>query len=241
MLIGEPERRYVLLVDQEELTGETIHYYVGLTSRLDRVVIIATYARYHTEAYRRTGIGFLVQNMAQEKGVEYIIYQAANGIIFASRKPGPLLSIDSDPFLSAALEEDTVSSRIYELQDQSVLELVRPFATQQYPIGLFRVGLSLEGFYSISKGFDQRMALLAAVLFGFLLAVVLYVNSRRQGRELSRRYSQIKSLTDKLFDEMRTGVAAVNADGIIIFAQRCVRSDFWHPRLRRARVSGDCD
>lgn len=217
-LIAEPEKRYVLLVDQEELTGETIHYYVGLTSRLDRVVILATYARYHTEAYRRTGIGFLVQNMAKEKGVEYIIYQATDGIIFASRKPGPLLSIDSDPFLATALQADTVSSRIYAFQDQNVLELVRPFATQQYPIGLFRVGLSLEGFYSISRGFDQRMVLLAVVLFGFLLAVVLYVNSRRRGRELSRQYSQIKSLTDKLFDEMRTGVAAVNADGTVIFA-----------------------
>ena len=225
-LIEEPERRYVLLVDQEDLTGETIHYYVGLTSRLDRVVILATYARYHTEAYRRTGIGFLVQNMAKEKGVVYILYQAPDGVIFSSRRPGQLLSIESDPFLSDALQSDSVSSRLYDFQDQTVLELVRPFATQQYPIGLFRVGISLEGFYSISRGFDQRMVILAIVLFGFLLAVVLYLNSRRRGRELSRRYTQIKSLTDKLFDEMRTGVAAVNMAGTIIFANTAFNEIF---------------
>ncbi|MCB2201485.1 PAS domain-containing protein [bacterium] len=219
-LIAKPDVPFVLLIDQDQDGDDAVHYHLSLTNRLDRIIVIAASAHYHTLAMERTGIGYLVQQMAREQGVEYIIYHTREGIIFSSRSTGSLLAIESDPFLTDALQSDTVSSRVYDFQGKNVLELVRPFATEDYPIGLFRVGLSLDRFYAISRGFDQRMVLLAIALFALLVLALLYLNSRRRRHQITRAYSEMKSLTDKLLDEMRTGVAAVNPDGEISLANQ---------------------
>lgn len=217
-LAAQPDLRFVQLLDQDEQTGDVVQYYLQMSDNLRYVYVIAADARAYDEALEETGIGFLSQRMAREEGVEYIIYQVTDGIVFASRKPGPLLAIESDPFLTSALAGDTTVSRIFAFQGQDVLELVHPFATEEYPQGLFRVGISLRGFYQVARSFDVQMIVIAAVLFGLVVAVTLYLNSRRKRRELSREYQQIKSLTDTIFERMQTGVAVVDATGSIRLA-----------------------
>ncbi len=225
-LLADPESNYVLLLEEGETQGEAVHYYLELTDRQDIVIVLAIDAQYYSRAVTETGIGFLAQNMAREQGVEYIIYQATDGIIFASRKPGELLAIESDPFLKDALESDSIVSRELDFQGENVLELVRPFSTDMYPYGLFRVGLSLNGYYSVSRGFDQQIIIVSGTLFVLLLVVLLYLNMRRKRQALSRKYSDIKSLTDRIFTQMDTGVAAIDDDGTIRMANRAFEDAF---------------
>jgi len=217
-LIANPESNYILLLEEGEHPGEAIHYYLEITNKLDRVALIMADALYYLDALKQTQIGYLAQKMARERGVVYIIYQSTEGIIFSSRATGQLLSIESDQFLSEALEADSIMHRVYEFQDNNVLELVRPFATTEYPFGLLRVGLSLDGFYSVSRGFDRQMIALAGALFVLAVVALLYFNSRQKRKEITRQYTRIKSVTDKIFDEMRTGVAAIDSAGIITLA-----------------------
>lgn len=219
-LADDPESYYVLLFYQGGDVGQADHYYLRLANTLDRVFVVVADALYYAEGLSQTQIGYLVQSMAREAGVEYIIYQSTDGIIFASRATGQLLAIESDPFLAAALEGDTIVHRQYRFQDRDVLELVRPFATDEYPFGLFRIGLSLDGFYAVSRGFDRLMAVLAIAMFGLLLFGLLYFNSRQKRRQISRELRDIKSSTDVIFDQMRTGVAALSPDGTIVIANR---------------------
>jgi len=228
-LIVDPQAHFVLLLDENDSPGETTHYYLQLTNRLDYVVVLVSDALYYSEALRQTGIGYLAQNMAREKGVIYIIYQSKGGIIIASRKPGNLLAIESDPFLLGALESDTIQHRIFEFQEQNVLELVRPFATARYPFGLFRVGLSLEGYYAVSGGFDKQMVVMSGILFILMVVAILYLNSKRKRREISREYTRMKTLTDKIFEQMKTGVGAVDSEGIIRLANEAFERIFSLP------------
>ncbi len=225
-LIANPESNYVLLLEEGERPGESVQYHLEVPSTLDRVVLVMADALYYVDALQQTQIGYLAQNMARERGVVYIIYQSTEGIIFSSRATGPLLAIESDPFLSKALESDSMAHRVYEFQDLQVLELVRPFATGRYPFGLLRVGLSLDGFYSVSRGFDRQMTALAGALFILAVVALLYLNSRQKRQEITRRYTEIKSITDKIFDEMRTGVAAVDAAGRITLANAAFERTF---------------
>ncbi len=225
-LIANPESNYVLLLDQGEHPGEATHYYLEITNTLDRVVLIMADALYYQEALKQTQIGYLAQKMAREQGVEYIIYQSTEGIIFSSRATGQLLAIESEPFLSDALEADSIVHRVYEFQGKKVLELVRPFSTEEYPFGLLRVGLSLDGFYAVSRGFDRQMVALAGVLFVLAVVLLLYLNSRQKRKEIARQYTQMKSVTDKIFDEMRTGVAAVDGAGTITLANNAFAGIF---------------
>ncbi len=214
-LFENQETNYFLLLEQGDTPGDAVHYYLELTNDLEHVIALAIDAQYYISALSETQIGFLIQNMSREKGVEYILYQTNEGIIFASEKPGDILAIESDPFLQQALKQDTISNRIFEFQEKNVLELVRPFTIDNYPIGLFRVGLSLDGYYSVSRGFDFQMITVSVILFGLLLVVVLYLSGRVKRKELSRQYKQIKSITDKIFEEMRTGVAVIDNSGTI--------------------------
>ncbi|MEA3296644.1 MAG: hypothetical protein U9R56_02135, partial [candidate division Zixibacteria bacterium] len=177
-LLANPENRFALLLDEND--GPATHYYLEITNDLSHVILVVADALYYVESLRQTQIGYLAQNMTKESGVEYIIYQSTEGIIFASCKPGRLLAIQSDPFLTDALESDSIMHRLYTFRERDVLELVRPFSSEEYPFGVLRIGISLEGYYSISKGFDRLMISLAGVLFVLLLVLLLYLNSRRR-------------------------------------------------------------
>ncbi|MCK4574369.1 MAG: PAS domain S-box protein, partial [candidate division Zixibacteria bacterium] len=181
-------------------------------------------ALYYTEALEQTQVGYLAQKMAHEEGVEYIIYQTTEGIVFSSRRAGELLAIESDPFLADALESEHIASRRYNFHDQEVLELVRPFSTADYPFGLLRVGLSLENYQSIIRGYHYQMITLAVILFSLVLVVVMYSNSRRKRAEIARKYKRIKSISDTIFENMRTGVAALDAHGKIVLANDAFES-----------------
>ena len=213
-----PVNKSLLLLDEGDDPGEATHYYLEISNDFSRIVLVVNDAQYYLEALSQTQIGYLAMNLAKEKGIEYVIYQTAEGIVFASRKTGNLLAIESDPFLTAALEADSIMHREYELLDRKVLELVRPFSTQEYPFGLLRVGLSLDRYYAISRAFDYQMISLSGVLLAFLLAVVLYLSTRRRRVEVARELGHIKSVTDKIFDEMKTGVAAIDGHGLIRLA-----------------------
>ncbi len=214
-LASRPEDKYLLLLENPDQSAETIHYYIEISNTLNHIFVIVADALYYTDALRQTQIGYLVQNMAREPGVAYIIYQSTEGIVFSSRETGRLLAIESDPFLTAALETDTISHRKYVFQGDEVLELLRPFATEEYPFGLFRVGLSLTNYYAVVRRFDRQMIAVAVILFGLVALSILYAGSRQKRMEISRKYTEIKSVTDTIFDQMRTGVAAVNHEGTV--------------------------
>ncbi len=214
-LLAQPENRFTQLLDHDVKTDETTQYYLEIANTLDYVVVVSADAGYYSEAIRQTGIGFLAQRMAQEPGVEYVIYQSTQGIIFSSREVGKLLAIESDSFLHEALQADSTCSRVYNFQEKTVLEIVKPFSNAQYPSGLFRVGVSLDKYYDVSRGYDVQIIILSAVLFVLTALSVLYIGSRRKRREITQQYSDIKSLTDRILEQMRVGIAVIGENGII--------------------------
>jgi two-component system, NtrC family, sensor histidine kinase HydH len=214
-LIAQPENKFTQLLDHDDKTDEDTQYFLEIANTLDYVVVVAADARYYSEAIRETGIGFLAQRMAQEPGVEYIIYQTTDGIIFSSRPITTILSIESDPFLYDALQSDSVTARQYTFQDQQVLEIVKPFTTAQYPYGLFRVGVSLDKYYAVSRGYDIQMILVSIILVTLATLSILYLSSRQKRRLISQQYSDIKSLNDRIFEQMRVGLAVIGDDGLV--------------------------
>lgn len=219
-LLSNHEENYLLLLDDDNPSGEILHYYLKLSNRMDRVTVLVADARYFTEALKKTQIGYLARQMASDNSIEYIIYQAKDGIIFSSLNIDGLLSIESDPFLSDALASDTIMHRIYSMNGSELLEIVRPFSTSDYPFGLLRIGLSLDDYRSISKRYDWQMIIFSAGLLLLLIVSIVSISSRKKRKEISAQYNQFKSVSDKIFDEMKTGVAAVDKNGTITVVNR---------------------
>lgn len=215
-LIAEPEQNYVLLLDQGESPDEIVHYYLEINNRLDRVILIVADALYYVAALEQTEISSLASQMAQEAGIVYIVYQSSDSTLFSSKRSNEIGSMITDPFLLQAATSDTILYRKFEFEGEEILELSRPFATVDYPNGLLRIAISLDNLRTISKSFNIQMITLAIVLFGLVVALLLYFNSRTRRKEITRQYDQIKSLSDKIFEQMKTGVAAVDNQGQII-------------------------
>jgi PAS domain-containing protein len=217
-LLAHPTTNYVLLLDEEAAGPEPLHYYLEILNTLDRIVLIVDEATFYLDAMQKTQIGFLAQSMAKEKGVVYIIYQTSDGIIFSSSKTERLLSIESDPFLNSALEADFISYRKYDFEGETVLELVRPFTSPDFRFGLLRVGLSMDNYYAITRGNDLRLIIIAGALLALTLILLKYLDTRRRRVESEQRYEKIKTVTDRIFEQMRTGVAAIDSRGNITLA-----------------------
>ena len=237
-LFADPEMRFVLLLDQGDTPDEMVHYYLELTGQLDRVVVLSCDAVAFSQALRETGISRLARRMAREPGVEYVVFQTASGVVFSSRQADSLSAFATDSFLTGALGADSVVQRIYDYNGTKVLELVRPFAASEYQPGLFRVGLSLDRFYSVSRGFDQQLIILSGVLVVLLLIAVAYFRGRRKRLDLiadferqaqrRERLSEMGNLAAGVAHEIRNPLNTIS-----IAAQRLARE--FEPNSNRAQ------
>ncbi|MBI5265674.1 MAG: PAS domain S-box protein [candidate division Zixibacteria bacterium] len=225
-LVSDFQRRSAIIHHEDTSGDEPRLYYLRVTDQLDRVVALAVGSGLYEEAVMRTGIGVLAQNMADEPGIEYIVYQAPEGIIFSSLRGGTFVSIDSDSFLKEALDSDTVTTRRTDFRDREVLELVRPFSTRRFPFGLLRVGVSLDGYFAVSRGFDRLMIILSLSLFALLVVGVLYAAGRQERAGLRKDISDIRSVSEQIFSEIDTGVAVIGPDNSIRFANRAFENIF---------------
>ena len=116
------------------------------------------YGQYGNE---KLSLYYLLNQVGRETGVEYIMLQNPEGIVFASKKVAAMKSISDDPFLLETT--DTTRSRIIEFQDRDVLETVRQFKYGEFD-GLFRVGLSLYGYRQIADSVKRQVWLVVAAL-----------------------------------------------------------------------------
>lgn len=219
-LLAEPSERTRFTLIESDLPGEVSMLYLSLTADRRRVIGILSDALFYTSAKKDIGIGYLIQNIAREVGIEYIVFQTADGIVFSSRKIGPLPKIESDSFLVAALTIDSVSSRVYDFNERNVLELVRPFSSIEYQNGLFRVGLSLEKYYDIMKGFDRQMILLSLVIFAAIVLIMLYLVGRQKRFYLDRTLKRMQSLAEKVFESINSGVVVIGKNGQVELANK---------------------
>ena len=163
----------------------------------------------------KLGIGYLIQNLSRQPGLVYLLLQNLEGIVFASPGVQKVLKIENDPFLVEALNFEEASSRFYDFEGEEVLEVVKPFASGGEFYGLFRVGLSLEAYERMALGYKRQLTIFAIILFsvGFVLvaAVLIYQNYSL----LRSSYSEIRSLTSKILDGMKSGVVALDGEGRI--------------------------
>lgn len=202
------------------LPGDVRLYYLTRTADQNNVIVIASDALFFVQAKENIGIGFLVQNIAREVGVEYIIFQTVDGIVFSSRKIGPILKIEKDPFLQEALTADSVVWREYESEGRSILELVKRFSSVEYPEGIFRLGIPLDKYYEIVAGYNRQMILLSLLIFAALVLSAMYLSGKQKRIFLDQSFRKIRSLSEKVFDSINAGLIAVGRDGKVEMVNR---------------------
>jgi len=154
------------------------------------------------------GINKVINMMAANPIVDYLVLQDEKGIIFATPNVQTINRIEDDKVLVEVMEKRSETSRIEEFDGQNVLELVRPFVVEDEMIGIFRIGLSLRNYYHHVRRTEGQLIVLFVVLFGagFVL-FLLFMNYES--------YTNIKELFDKTLGAIEDGVLLVNNKKII--------------------------
>jgi two-component system sensor histidine kinase HydH len=189
-------------------------------------VVVVTSAAYMESFKKEIGIGYLIQKISQESGVEYIVLQSREGIVLASKKVEKMLKIEEDPFLQEALSKNQAQSRITPFEGGDVLEVVKPFTSEEVPSGVFRIGLSLEGYKKVASSYQRQIMLFSCVLFVLGLLIIGIVIVNQNYFVLDRSYKEIKTLTGNVLEAMHSAVVAVDKNGKIIMFNRLAEDIF---------------
>jgi PAS domain S-box-containing protein len=195
-------------------------------SKSEGAVVILASPAYMENFKREIGIGYLIQKISQESGVEYIVLQSMDGIVLASRKVEKMLKIEQDPFLEDALSNPSAKSRITSFDGKEVLEVVKAFKSEDIPSGIFRIGLSLEGYKEVSSSYQKQMILFSVILFFLSLLIIGMVIINQNYFILDRSYKEIKTLTGNVLEAMHSAVVAVDEQGRIIMLNRLAEDLF---------------
>lgn len=195
----------------EPLTGNE---WIGAAVPLDDGVLILWEHKSAAENVPAwSGIGLLIREIGQRSEINYIMLQSPDGIVFASRPLPPVLSLADDDFLVDALDDTTAASREIVFEGTPVLEVVKPFLSEDLPSGMFRVGISLTAVFDAEERLTIQLGV-SAILF-LLLAIVglSFVVARRSYSDLSRSYQRVETLTQQILNSMDQAVMAVDPQG----------------------------
>lgn len=167
------------------------------------------------------GINKIINQIAANPMVRYLVLQDEKGIIFATPNVQMISRIDDDPILVRVMDERIETSRIEAFNTQNVLELVRPFVVEDELLGIFRIGISLENYYRHVRKTEGQLIVLFVILFGAgLVLFLLFMNYQS--------YANIKELFDKTLGAIEDGVLLVSEKKIISGANNmfCSLSSF---------------
>lgn len=198
-------------------------------------VIVAIDGSSVREMMEEVGIGYLIQRISREPGIEYVLLQDEEGIVLASRNIERMATIESDPFLRHALAHEDAQHRITQFEGRDALEIVKPFASAESTPGLFRLGLSLQGYREMVTGTRRQVALLAVLFFLLGVIAVTLIIINQNYALLNRSYNEIRTLTGSVLENMRSAVVAVDASGRITVLNRAAEEIF---AVSRSQVLG---
>ena len=163
----------------------------------------------------RSGAGRLIREIGSNEGVVYIVLQDSLGLLAASDDVVLIEPIAGDPFLTAALASDTADSRLVIYEDEEIFEAVIPFAPEGTPLGLLRIGLSLDELRAQERRGRLQVGLLVLLLLVLGVVGTRAVIVRQNLAIVGDAYARIQTYSSRILTQMADAVIATDPRGVI--------------------------
>lgn len=165
---------------------------------------------------KQIGPGRLIQRTGTDAaGIAYIIWQDTSAIIAATSNVTETETIQSDPILSRALEQNSSTTRFTTFNGTKVFEVIKPFYYHNSRFGLLRIGLKTDPFMEASEKLQTRLLLLLSLAFIGGLAVFNLILTRRNELKVKDALLGEKLFSSSILENMADSVIAVNSGGNI--------------------------
>jgi PAS domain S-box-containing protein len=188
--------------------------------RGNMVIVCYADAEYLQNLRQSLGIGRLIQKVSREPGIEYVLLQNEEGIVFATKNIERMKKISKDPFLKDALLGNTQASRQFDFEGRKILEVVKPFFIDNTPYGIFRLGLSLEDYHLVLRDTMRHIIILSLFLFLIGIVMISFIVTNQSYRMLNESFRQMESFTKEVLDGITGAIISIDKDLIISYANK---------------------
>ncbi len=190
--------------------------------RLKGTTVIVCYAdaEYLQNLQQSLGIGRLIQKVSRESGIEYVLLQNEDGIVFATKNIERMKKISADAFLKDALLTNAKASRQFDFEGRKILEVVKPFFIDNTPYGIFRLGLSLEDYHLVLRDTTRHIIILSLFLFLIAIVIISFIVTNQSYRMLNESFKQMESFTKEVMDGITGAIISIDRDLIISYINK---------------------
>lgn len=215
IIIGLKETRY----------GEGKRFAVAVARKKEGgAIVVNVDASYLLEFKKRIGFGKMLQDIGTNPGIVYIVLQDEAGIIAATKNITDISSLKSDNFLLNTYNKDTLSTRIFDFNEQEVFEVVKPLTIDGEKLGLFRLGLSMDQMHALELRMVRRGITISVIIFILAIVSISIVTINQNLKFVSGEYKKIQTYTGNILHSITDGIITSDKNGrITIFNSMAVK------------------
>lgn len=159
---------------------------------------------------KEIGVGRLLNDIAANNGVVFVVIQDTLGIIAASRNVTSMSSISHDSFLAEVLQAETTKTRLTELDGEQIFEVAAPFSIEGIATGLIRVGLKTDHIALADANNKRRLIIISLVLLVGGVLVINFIVVNQNYSILDEAYLRTKTYTGNILNNMADAVVAID-------------------------------
>ncbi len=215
ILTNKTDRLIIGLKEAEYSNGQ--RYAVAIArANNNGAIVINLDANDFLEFRKKIGIGKIIQDIADNPGIDFIALQDTIGIIAASKNVKHLSPITNDSLLIEAVRNNKIYTRIANFNNQETYEVVKRFIKGSEVLGIFRVGLSLDEVRSVESRMNRRIIIISVVLSMIAIIILSILFISQNLKMISNDFKSFKTLTGSVLENMGEAVIVLNKEWKII-------------------------
>lgn len=140
--------------------------YIRLINRTEKFIFQVELSAEDIKKFSQEyGIAKILNQMAANPLINYVVLQDNEGIIFATPNVKIMPRIESDSSLLMAYQSGKEITRLINYGDKQVLEIVSPFIVEKEIVGLLRIGMNLDKYHQYLRSTYLQLVMVFVILF----------------------------------------------------------------------------
>ena len=173
-------------------------------------IVINLDAKNFLEFRKKIGIGKIIQDIADNPGIDFIALQDTIGIIAASKNVNSLTPLLKNRFLTTAFYVNKIFTRIMNFNGKETYEVVKRLEYENSILGIFRVGLSLNEVRNVEARINRRIVIISVILAMIAVIVLSILFISQNLKTVSNEFKSFKTLTSQVLENMGDAVIVLN-------------------------------
>ena len=207
--------RFVIGLKEAEYVDEQRFAVAIARSNKRGAIVLNLNAAQFLEFRKRIGLGKIIRDLSENRGIEYLVLQDSIGILAAGASVDSISSIESDPFLVDAFSNDKIYTRMHPFKDHEVYETVKRLVYKNEFIGIYRLGLSLDEFTAVEQRMYRRIIIISLVLATIAIIILSVFFTNQNLKSVSDEYKRFKTFASTILENMGEAVIVINSQKII--------------------------